>query len=71
MTPLAYAAVAAGADGLIVEVHARPETARSDADQTLSVTAFAEMVAGLGAFAAAAGRTVTGARVESSKEVAA
>ena len=68
---LAYAAVAAGADGLIMEVHPRPEAAWSDADQTLSVTAFAELVAGLAPFAAAAGRTVAGARVESSEEAAA
>lgn len=32
---IAYAAVAAGADGVIVEIHPTPELAKSDADQTL------------------------------------
>ncbi len=38
--PLARAAVAAGADGLIVEVHTDPSTAWSDGAQTLSVEEF-------------------------------
>jgi 3-deoxy-7-phosphoheptulonate synthase len=71
VAPLAYAAVAAGADGLIVEVHPRPEAARSDGDQSLSLTSFADLMRGLARVAAAAGRTVTGARVERTEEVAA
>lgn len=39
--PLALAAVAAGADGLLIEVHDRPAAALSDAAQSLSCTAFA------------------------------
>ena len=41
--PLALAAVAAGADGLLIEVHDRPASALSDAAQSLSCTAFAEL----------------------------
>jgi 3-deoxy-D-arabino-heptulosonate 7-phosphate (DAHP) synthase len=48
--------VAAGADGLIVEVHPRPSEAWSDADQALAPGAFAELMRRLAGFAAAAGR---------------
>lgn len=41
--PLVLAAVAAGADGLLIEVHDRPAAALSDAAQSLSCTAFAEL----------------------------
>ena len=41
--PRALAAVAAGADGLLIEVHDRPAAALSDAAQSLSCTAFAEL----------------------------
>ncbi|MFQ5747348.1 MAG: 3-deoxy-7-phosphoheptulonate synthase [Gemmatimonadota bacterium] len=53
---LAYAAVAAGADGLIVEVHPEPSRALSDGDQSLTLEGFAALMAGLSRFAAAAGR---------------
>jgi 3-deoxy-7-phosphoheptulonate synthase len=42
--PMARAAVAAGADGVMVEVHVRPETARSDAEQALRPSEFRELV---------------------------
>ena len=58
VAPLAYAAVAAGADGLIVEVHPDPESARSDGEQSLTVPAFDAMMQKLAAFAEAAGRMV-------------
>lgn len=58
---LAWAAVAAGADGLIVEVHAKPEAAQSDRQQALSLAAFTEMMRGTAAFAHAAGRSLAGA----------
>ena len=58
VAPLAYAAVAAGADGLLVEVHPEPDAALSDGDQSLAPDAFAEMMRGLLPFAEAAGRTV-------------
>lgn len=58
VAPLAFAAVAAGADGLIVEVHPCPEQAVSDGDQSLTPLAFAELMKRVAPFAAAAGRTM-------------
>jgi 3-deoxy-7-phosphoheptulonate synthase len=59
VAPLAFAAIAAGADGLIVEVHPNPESALSDGDQSLAPPAFVTMMQQLGAFAAATGRTMS------------
>ena len=56
VAPLAFAAVAAGADGLLVEVHPCPEQALSDGDQTLTLDAFARLMERLRPFAEAAGR---------------
>jgi 3-deoxy-7-phosphoheptulonate synthase len=61
VAPLAFAAIAAGADGLIIEVHPDPSCALSDGDQSLEPAAFARVMSQLGAFAAAAGRSMTGA----------
>ena len=58
VAPLAFAAIAAGADGLIVEVHPNPECALSDGDQSLAPPAFTEMMRSIQTFAVAAGRTV-------------
>ena len=58
VAPLAFAAVAAGADGLIVEVHPDPARARSDGDQSLTIDHFAELMERLRPFAEAAGRTM-------------
>ena len=58
VAPLAFAAIAAGADGLIVEVHPNPECALSDGDQSLAPPAFAEMMRSVATFAAAAGRSI-------------
>ena len=55
--PMARAAVAAGADGLIVEVHHDPDRAVSDGAQTLRPEQFAEMMQQVRAIAAAIGRT--------------
>jgi 3-deoxy-7-phosphoheptulonate synthase len=55
--PMARAAVAAGADGLIVEVHPDPDRAMSDGAQTLTPPQFAEMMQQVRAIAAAVGRT--------------
>ncbi len=44
VTPIARAGIAAGADGLIVEVHPNPEKALSDGGQSLKPERFAEMV---------------------------
>jgi 3-deoxy-7-phosphoheptulonate synthase len=56
--PLSAAALAAGADGLIVEVHPCPEQALSDGDQSLSLEQFDHLMRWLRPFAAAAGRTL-------------
>ena len=56
VAPLAFAAVAAGADGLLIEVHPSPATALSDGDQSLALPAFTELMKGIRGFAAAAGR---------------
>lgn len=42
--PLALAAVAVGADGLLVEVHPDPDRALSDGDQSLDFSAFANLM---------------------------
>lgn len=44
VAPMARAAVAAGADGLMIEIHPDPDKAFSDADQTLSFEQFNEMM---------------------------
>lgn len=55
---LALAAVAAGADGLIVEVHPEPAKALSDGAQSLTLEAFDEMMPRLRAVAEAVGRAI-------------
>ena len=55
---LAAAAVAAGADGLLIEVHPCPAEAWCDADQALTPEAFAALMATLVAVARAIGRRV-------------
>ena len=54
--PLAAAAIAAGADGVMVEVHHDPETALSDGPQSLRPEAFREMVGRLKGIAVAMGK---------------
>ena len=58
VAPLAFAGIAAGADGLIIEVHPNPECALSDGDQSLAPAAFVSLMARVGAFAEAAGRSM-------------
>jgi 3-deoxy-7-phosphoheptulonate synthase len=53
---LALAAVAAGADGLLIEVHPDPDHARSDGDQSLRLDAFAELMERVRDVAATLGR---------------
>lgn len=55
---LSMAAIAAGADGLIVEVHPNPAEALSDAAQQLTPQDYAELVKNAGKVAQAVGRTV-------------
>ncbi len=56
VTPVARAGIAAGADGLIVEVHAHPEDAFSDGMQSLRPDKFAQMVIEVRRVAEAVGR---------------
>ena len=58
VAPLSFAAIAAGADGLIVEVHPDPESALSDGDQSLTFDAFSSLMSRLGPFAIASGRSM-------------
>jgi 3-deoxy-7-phosphoheptulonate synthase len=58
VAPLAKAAVACGADGLIVECHPQPEKSVSDARQALSLPDMVDLVASLRAVAAAVGRSI-------------
>ena len=61
--PMARAAVAAGADALILEVHPDPPTAASDGQQSLTFEQFDALMAELHAIAAAIGRRIAPARV--------
>ena len=54
--PLSLAAAAAGADGIIVEVHPRPEEAICDGPQSLVASEFADYVERVHAAAALAGK---------------
>ena len=56
VTPMALAAIAAGADGLIIEVHNNPEVAVSDGGQSLKPKKFAELMEKAAAVAKAVGR---------------
>lgn len=56
--PMARAAVAAGADGLLVEVHPDPEHALSDGDQSLTPAQFRQLVEEIRPVAKAVGRRV-------------
>jgi 3-deoxy-7-phosphoheptulonate synthase len=55
----AKAAVAAGADGLIIEVHNDPENALSDGEQSLTPEAFADLMKTLKKYAELEGKTVS------------
>jgi 3-deoxy-7-phosphoheptulonate synthase len=58
VTPLARAAIAVGADGLIVEVHPQPDRALSDGYQSLYPEQFEELMTEVRAIAGVVGRTV-------------
>jgi 3-deoxy-7-phosphoheptulonate synthase len=61
---LALAAVAAGADGLMIEVHPNPDQALSDGAQSLTFDQFADLMPRLAAVAEAVGRTLPAAAGE-------
>ncbi len=56
VAPMSLAAVAAGADGLIIEVHPRPQEALSDGGQSLTPANFESLMSRLTAVASAVGR---------------
>jgi 3-deoxy-7-phosphoheptulonate synthase len=56
--PMARAAVAAGADGIMIEVHPSPDTALSDGAQTLYPTQFAQLMREVRVIAEVIGRRV-------------
>jgi 3-deoxy-7-phosphoheptulonate synthase len=58
VAPMARAAIAAGADGLLIEVHHNPERALSDGAQSLSPEQFAQLMAELRRIAPAVGRRI-------------
>jgi len=58
VAPMAKAAVACGADGLIIEVHPRPEEALSDGPQSLKPSKFAQLMRELRPVAEAVGRAL-------------
>ena len=58
VAPMSYAAIAAGADGLLIEGHPHPEHAVSDGIQSLKPDKFAAMMATLARFAEAADRSL-------------
>ncbi len=58
VTPMARAAIAAGADGLMIEVHAHPDQAFSDGPQSLTPDRFDRMMQELQPLARALGRTL-------------
>ncbi|MEJ2206240.1 MAG: 3-deoxy-7-phosphoheptulonate synthase [Gemmatimonadota bacterium] len=65
VAPLSYAAVAAGVDGLLVEVHPDPERATSDGEQSLDFSEFSALMGGLHPFVEAVGRTMASPEPES------
>jgi 3-deoxy-7-phosphoheptulonate synthase len=58
VAPLAKAAVAAGADGVMVEVHNNPECALCDGEQSLTPAEFDTLMSALSKYAAIEGKTV-------------
>lgn len=69
VTPLALAAIAAGADGLLIEVHPHPRDARSDGEQSLTPAAFADLMRRADAVATAVGRRIMPNDVDSPRQL--
>ena len=68
--PLSLAAIAVGADGLIIEVHPDPESALSDGDQSLTFSAFDDLMTRLGPIIAATERSLSVAPAEAALALA-
>ena len=60
VTPMALAAVAAGADGIMVEVHPHPDLALKDGAQSLTFENFGQLMSELKHVAKAVGRDISG-----------
>ena len=58
VAPMARAAIAAGADALMIEVHPHPEKALSDGNQSLTPEDFQKLMDNLGEIAKAVGKTI-------------
>jgi 3-deoxy-7-phosphoheptulonate synthase len=58
VAPMSKAAIAAGADALIIEVHTNPEEAMSDGEQSLKPEQFEKLMFELKSIAAAVGREI-------------
>ena len=58
VNPVALAGIAAGADGLMIEVHPQPDLALSDGDQSLNFEHFAKLMENVGPVAKAVGRVI-------------
>jgi 3-deoxy-7-phosphoheptulonate synthase len=58
VSPMALASVAAGADGLLIEVHRDPSAALSDGFQSLNLDNFANLMNGVSDIARCVGRKV-------------
>jgi 3-deoxy-7-phosphoheptulonate synthase len=58
VAPMAKAAVAAGADGLLIEVHSNPECALCDGEESIKPTKFKELMHELKKIAEAVGREI-------------
>ncbi|MEQ1933511.1 MAG: 3-deoxy-7-phosphoheptulonate synthase [Fimbriimonadaceae bacterium] len=58
IAPLSAAAIAAGADGLLIEVHPNPPMAKKDGGQSLSFEEFDQTMAGVSRIAGAIGRPI-------------
>ncbi len=58
VTPMALAAIAAGADGLMIEVHYKPEIAQSDGGQSLKPSKFMALMERAKSVAKAVGRQI-------------
>jgi 3-deoxy-7-phosphoheptulonate synthase len=70
VSALACASIAAGADGLLIEVHPCPSEAWCDADQALAPDEFAALMARLRAVAAAMGRTLAPVQAPAGEAIA-
>ncbi|MCX8011299.1 MAG: 3-deoxy-7-phosphoheptulonate synthase, partial [Ignavibacteria bacterium] len=56
--PMSLAAIAAGADGLMIEVHHQPELAYSDADQAIRLEQFDDLMNRLNNLAPVLGKNI-------------